>query len=40
MPSVVNTSSNKAVNLLSRSLIKKRKSLARSPRSSIRFRAC
>jgi hypothetical protein len=31
MPSVLNTSSNNAVNLLSRSLIKNRKSPARSP---------
>jgi hypothetical protein len=40
MLSVLNTSSNNAVSLLSRSLIKNRKSPARSPRSSSRLRAC
>jgi hypothetical protein len=40
IPSALNTSSNSPVNLLSRSRIRKRKPPARSPRSSIRLRAC
>jgi hypothetical protein len=40
MPSLVNTSSNIAVYLASRSRIRNRNCPARSPRSSIRLRAC
>jgi hypothetical protein len=40
MPSERNTSSNAAVNLLSRSWIKNRIGSARSTNVSIRFRAC
>jgi len=40
MPSLVNTSSNMVVYLVSRSRIKNRNFPARSPRSAIRLRAC
>jgi hypothetical protein len=40
MPSLENTSSNTSVNLVSRSRIKNRNCPTRSPRSTIRLRAC